>query len=158
MAAANPEEFRQIFPEFADPEVYAEAACTFWITTAATFLMGASSGAANRYDPANLNYITYLFVAHHLVLGERRRRTAAAGGIPGAVEGPKTSAAADKVSKSMDTRAVTFEDEAFWNQTSYGIQLYNILRMAGAGGVQLGATTMPDASLLLGVPFGANVN
>lgn len=151
---ATPELFRQVFPEFNNSS---EAAVSFWITTAGTFLSGASDDSANRWDPANIDYITYLFVAHHLVLAARRAARAAAGGIPGEVEGPKTSSSVDRVSKSMDTRAVTFEDEAFWNQTSYGIQFFQIVRMAGAGGVQLGTTNQTDASLLLGVPFGASV-
>ena len=146
--------FRASFPEF---NTSGDAQVTLYLGVATSFLSGAADDSANRWDSANLDYITYLFIAHHLALAARRLATAQAGGIPGDVRGPVTSKSVDKVSESFDTKAVTFEDEAFWNQTSYGIQFFQIVRMAGAGGVQLGTTNVTDESLLLGVPFGVSV-
>lgn len=80
-----------------------------------------------------------LFVAHHLTLDARDAAAVAAGGVPGELKGPAASKSVDKVSVSYDTKAVTFEDQAFWNLTRFGIQLYNLARLIGAGGVQLGA-------------------
>lgn len=141
--AVTPESFRQLFREFAEPDTAPDDAITFYVTLAGNFLNGSTSSVGQRWDPTTLDYATGLFVAHHLALSQRAIATAQAGGIPGDVKGPATAKAVDKVSQSYDSKAVTWENEAFWNQTQYGIRLIDLARMFGAGGVQLGALSGP---------------
>ena len=135
----TPELFRSIFREFAEPDTAPDDAINFYTELAQTFLNGSNSSVGNRWDDTSLNYGIGLFIAHHLALSQRAVATAAAGGVPGEVKGPSTAKAVDKVSQSYDTKAVTWENEAFWNSTQYGIRLIDLARMFGAGGVQLGA-------------------
>src|SRR5690348_10367776 len=139
----TPESFRQIFREFAEPDTAPDDSITFYITLAQNFLNGSTSSVGQRWDATSLDYGIGLFVAHHLALSQRAIATAAAGGVPGDVKGPSTAKAIDKVSQSYDTKAVTWENEAFWNQTMYGIRLIDLARMFGAGGVQLGVCGNP---------------
>lgn len=148
--------FRQIFREFAEPDTSPDDAISFYITVAQNFLNGSNSSVGQRWDDSSLDYGIGLFVAHHLVLSQRAVATAQAGGVPGEVKGPSTAKAVDKVSQSYDTKAVTWENQAFWNQSVYGIRLIDLASMFGAGGVQLGAsgsidtTTWPNWGLNLG--------
>lgn len=134
----TPTLFRQIFREFAEPDTSPDDAITFYIGLAGNFLNGSDASVGQRWDATTLDYGVGLFVAHHLALSQRAVATAQAGGIPGDVRGPATAKSVDKVSTSYDTKAVTWENEAFWSQTVYGIRLVDLARMFGAGGVQLG--------------------
>ncbi|MDE1905292.1 MAG: DUF4054 domain-containing protein [Rhodospirillales bacterium] len=138
LAAAD---FRGIFPEFAQPQDYPDATISFWLTFAYGLLPAASWGA-------QLDMGAGLVVAHHLVIAKRNLATAESGGIPGTVTGPVSSKAIDKVSASHDTKAVTWDGEAFWNQSTYGIQYWQIARLIGMGGIQLGT---PGTDALTGV-------
>lgn len=122
--------FRQDFPEFADTTAYPDAEVTFFSGLAEQLLPECRWGSVWPYAVA-------LFTAHQLVIARRNQQTGAAGGAPGGVSGPMTSKAVDKVSVSYDAAAVTLEDGGFWNMTTYGIQLLQLARMFGAGGVQL---------------------
>ena len=135
----TPTLFRSIFREFAEPDTSPDDAITFYIGLATNFLNGSESSVGQRWDAQSLDYGIGLFVAHHIALSQRAVAIAQAGGIPGDVRGPATAKAADKVSQSYDTKAVTWENEAFWSQTTYGVRLVDLARMFGAGGVQLGA-------------------
>ena len=134
----TPESFRQTFRMFSDPVASPDDAIDFWIAIAQNFLNGSNSSIGQRWDPTSLDLGVSLFVAHHLVLDQRDIATSQAGGVPGELKGPATAKAIDKVSQSYDTSAVTFENEGFWNQTRFGVQLLNMAYMFGAGGVQLG--------------------
>lgn len=131
------ETFRAVFRVFADTGDYPDDAVTFYINTAVSFLSGSASFGGCRWGD-QLDYGTMLFVAHHLALDQRDVLAVKNGGIPGELVGPATSKSVDKVSVNRDVKSVTFEDEAFWNQTRYGVQLMNLAKMAGMGGVQLG--------------------
>lgn len=137
--------FRQMFRAFADVGDYPDIAVNTFITLGTSFLTGSATYGAARWG-ANVDYATGLFVAHHLVLDRRDELTAANGGVPGEVKGPASAKAVDKVSASYDTKAVTFENEAFWNQSRYGVQLLQLALMAGAGGIQLGLPSCPPAT------------
>lgn len=151
----TPTLFRQLYRQFGDPDVAPDAVLTYWFGIANNFLNGSSSSAGNRFDATSLDYAIGLFAAHHLALDARDIATAQAGGIPGEVKGPATAKSVDKVSQSYDTSAVTFENEAFWNQTRYGLSLVNLARLFGAGGVQvdadagLGTNPFPNFGLYL---------
>jgi hypothetical protein len=121
---------RAQFPEFTDPVAYTDAAIALWLSVAVLLL------DPDRWDTL-LDTGTTLFICHHLALAARDQQVAAAGGIPGAVQGILTAKAVDKVSASYDAQSVLLDDAGFWNLTSYGIQFLTFARMFGAGGVQL---------------------
>jgi hypothetical protein len=149
----TPTLFRQVYRQFAEPDTSPDDAINYWIGIAQNSLNGSTSSVGQRWDATSLDLGIGLFVAHHLALDQRDIATAQAGGVPGEVKGPATAKSTDKVSQSYDTKAVTFENEAFWNQTRYGIRLVDLARMFGAGGVQLGACGSPASF----VPFGLDL-
>jgi hypothetical protein len=119
--------FRTDFPELSDTAAYPESVITFWLGVGVNLL------PADRWDTL-LDIGLELFTAHHVVIASRE-----ASGTPGAMTGPHSAEAVDKVSYSMDTQAVTLTDGGFWNMTSYGIQFLQLARMIGSGGIQVGA-------------------
>lgn len=128
LAAAD---FRTYFPEFAQSQDYPDALVSFWLTFAYSLLPVLSWGS-------QLDMGAALVTAHHLVIAQRQQIAAIAGAVPGAVTGPVTAKSVGNVNSSHDTGAVTWEGEAFWNQTTYGIQYWQIARMIGMGGIQVG--------------------
>lgn len=126
----TPATLRAAFPEFASATDYPDAQVQVWIDLAGNMLN------ADRWD-ALLDMGTMLFTAHYLTIGLQDQKSAAAGGATGKVTGPQTAKAVDKVSASYDTAATTYQDAGFWNMTSYGVRFWQMLRMVGAGGVQL---------------------
>lgn len=141
----TPASFRQLFRAFGDAGDYPDLAIGTYITIGTSFLTGSAMFGASRWG-SNLDYAMSLFVAHHLALDKRDEQAAANGAVPGEVRGPASAKTVDKVSVSYDTNAVTFENEAFWNQTRYGINLLQLAMMAGAGGIQLGLPCLPGAT------------
>lgn len=123
--------FRTDFPEFANATTYPDATVNFYI--------GLATAMVNPdvwVDQAD--YGIALFVAHHLVLATRESKAAAVGQIPGkSIQGITASKSVDKVSVSYDASSVRYEGAGFWNATSYGIQFFRLIRIFGAGGVQL---------------------
>lgn len=119
--------FRTDFSEFSDATKYPDSVITFWLGVGTALL------PSDRWDTL-LDTGLELYTAHHVVIASRETS-----GTPGAVTGPHSAEAVDKVSFSMDTQAVTLTDGAFWNMTSYGIQFLQLARMIGAGGIQVGA-------------------
>lgn len=73
------------------------------------------------------------FVAHYLTLYARDMAFVDVGGIGGkVVVGNETSKSIDGVSKSMDVSGVMITDACHWNQTTFGIQFYQLMMMVGA--------------------------
>lgn len=141
----TPASFRQLFRAFADASNYPDIAINNWIGIALSFLTGSAMYGNARWG-SNVDYATGLFVAHHLALDRRDELTALNGGVPGEVRGPASAKSVDKVSANYDTRAVTFENEAFWNSTRYGVNLLQLAMMVGAGGIQFGTPGGPCAT------------
>lgn len=96
----------------------------FWLNLAGKMLN------ADRWVDI-LDFGTELFVAHQLILGARNLKNA------GQVNAPVSSKSVDKVSVSYDTKNVQLENAGHWATTSYGLQFWQLMQMAGAGGVQL---------------------
>lgn len=126
----TPTTFRANFPEFASATDYPDAQINFWLGLAEKLLR------PERWCDL-LDQGLQLYVAHHLAIGRKNQLSAAAGGVPGTVQGPQSSKAVDKVSVSYDTGSGTFKDAGFWNTTTYGLQFWNLILLVGAGGVQL---------------------
>lgn len=125
--------FRKDLPEFTDPGRYDGNLITTFIALASAFQN------TFRWDPLTIDYGTQQFVAHHLVLQARNNATADASGIPGTVEGVRTTKTVDKVTVGYDVESVTLKDAAFWNMTTYGIRFLQLTRAYGSGGFQVGA-------------------
>lgn len=140
------ESFRATFRAFNDPGKFPDDAVTYYIQLATNFLAGSALSAGNRFDPLSLDRAVSLYMAHQLTLDARDVDAVVAGAVPGELEGVATAKAVDKVSISMDSKAVTFDDEPFWNQTRFGVQLIDLVRMFGAGGIQLGVPSATDSN------------
>lgn len=122
--------FRTDFPEFANTTSYPDAQINFYLNLAVIRLPEC------RWETL-LPFGIELFIAHNLVLKRQAALATAVGGVPGAVSGPITSKAVDKVSYSMDASLVSLTDGGFWNMSSYGIEFLQLARMIGAGPIQL---------------------
>lgn len=122
--------FRQDYPEFGSTSDYPDAQVNLWLSMAAKMLN------ADRWGDI-LDLGLCLYTAHHLALGRRDVIAAASGGIPGSIQGVLTSKSVDKVSAAYDASSITNPEAGFWNGTIYGVRLYNLARLMGAGGVQL---------------------
>jgi hypothetical protein len=123
-------QFRAAFPEFASTANYPDAQVQFWLDVAAKLL-----NVDRWYDLFDQGAM--LFSAHHLVIARRDQLAGSSGGMPGAIQGAVASKSVDKVSVSYQNDSSLYQDAGFWNLTSYGLQYWNLVRMVGAGGIQL---------------------
>lgn len=126
----NEATFRQTMPVFADVDLYPSAQFNFYLN------LGKKLLPECRWDDL-LGEGLMFFVAHYLTLYARDMASVGVGGIGGKVVGNETSKSVDGVSKSMDVSGVLNSDAGHWNQTTYGIQFYQLMMMVGAGGIQL---------------------
>lgn len=122
--------FRQNMPMFADVDLYPSAQFNFYLK------LGVKLLPESRWDDLLDDGIAF-YVAHYLALYARDMAVVDVGGIGGKVVGNETSKSIDSVSKSMDVSSVLNADAGHWNQTTYGIQFYQLMMMVGAGGIQL---------------------
>lgn len=122
--------FREKMPVFADDAQYPTFQFNFYLN------LGKKLLNEDRWEDL-LDYGLTLFIAHYLTLYKRGMDAASVGGDAGKIVGNETSKAVDSVSKSMDVSGVIITDAGHWNQTTYGVQFYQLMMMAGAGGVQL---------------------
>lgn len=130
---ATVETFRADFPEFGTSPgtgAFTDARITFWLSIAALMLNSC------RWSDL-LDHGTELFVAHHLTMDFNNQRAAAVGGQIGQTSGPLASKSVDKVAASYSTGEVTLETAGHWNLTTYGLQFYQLMKMMGAGPIQV---------------------
>lgn len=120
----NVAQFRADFPEFADTVKYPDGSVNFWLT-----FMGKLLNAARWADLLDMGL--ELATAHHLIINAKNQKSA------GGILAPISSKSVDTVSVSFDTKAVTLENAGHWATTNYGQRFWQLLMMAGAGGVQL---------------------
>ncbi|WP_425917570.1 DUF4054 domain-containing protein [Acinetobacter sp. TSRC1-2] len=122
--------FRQTMPAFASVDDYPSAQFNFYLK------LGVKLLPESRWDDLLDDGLTF-FIAHYLVLYARDMAFVDIGGIGGKVIGNETSKSVDSVSKSMDVSAILNTEAGHWNQTTFGIQFYQLMQMIGAGGIQL---------------------
>lgn len=128
--------FREAMPMFADVAEYPSFQFNFYLTLGTKLLPESRWGASN--DPDSLiEYGLTLFIAHYLTLFKRSMDLSDIGGDAGKVAGNETSKSVDGVAKSMDVSGVLNTDAGHWNMTTFGIQFYQLMMIAGAGGIQL---------------------
>lgn len=123
---------RANFPEFASTDDFPPSQFAFYLRFAAKRLD--ETRWADLYDEG----ITF-FVLHYLLLAARAKDAVDGGGAAalGKVKGVETSKSVDKVSVSYDVGSVSLSDAGHWNQTTYGIQFYQLVQLVGMGGMQL---------------------
>lgn len=126
----NESSFREEMPAFADTTQYPSFQFNFYLN------LGKKLLREERWGDT-LDYGLKLFIAHYLTLYKRAMGAASIGGDAGKIVGNETSKSVDGVSKSMDVSGVLIADAGHWNQTTWGVQFYQFLLMAGAGGIQL---------------------
>lgn len=131
MPQITPQQLRYNFPEFASTTVYLDSQISFWLGLAYLMLN------ANRWGSI-LDTGAQLFAAHHLTLEARDKAAADNGGIPGQNTGPVSSKSVDKVSISYDTGASIDAEAGHWNLTTYGTRFRQLMKLFGAGPVQIG--------------------
>lgn len=123
-------QFRLDFPEFADVSRFPDSALNFWAGIGEKLI--SSDRFGDLYSQA-LN----LFTAHNITLAAGNVLTAASGGLPGSGSGIVSSKAVGSVSVSYDTGAAMMTNAGHWNQTVYGRQYIQLVRLMATGCVQL---------------------
>ena len=132
-------QFRADYPEFASTSVYPNSQVNYWLSMAYSMLN------AGRFK-SQLDMAAELFVAHNISLEARAQAEAKNGGIPGQTTGPLSSKSVDKVSVSYDTGSGIQPDAGHWNLTIYGTRLIRMMRMFGAGPLQIGMGVVPPGN------------
>jgi len=124
-----PPEFRDAFPEFSNATTYPDATINFWLLLGMKLMNPCRWGDLAPYG-------LMLFVAHNLALGQMSIASSSQG-IPGLIVGSLTAASVDKVSYS---RAQVLMDpkNGQWNLTTYGMRWIALVKMVGAGPIQVG--------------------
>lgn len=136
----TPAAFRDQFPVFASTTTYPDTEIQFWIDLAAKLHSVERWG--DLYD-----YGVSLFVAHNLSLEFSSTAAAAAGQAPGQVVGALSSASVDKVSYSRDSSSAMDPKNGHWNLTTYGLRWVRLMRMIGAGPLQVGVPSPQEGQM-----------
>jgi uncharacterized protein DUF4054 len=122
--------FRMDYPEFSSTTAYPDSGVTYWLKIAGLLLN------TSRWQDM-LDVGTELFVAHNLVLERQANKSAANGAAPGVSTGPVSSKTVGPVTQAYDTTAAIEPDAGHWNLTTYGTRFINLVRMFGAGPIQV---------------------
>jgi len=137
--SVNATTFVTNFPEFANATNYPVPQIDFWISIAGLQFDVGRWG--NLYD-----YGVQLYVAHNLTLSQQATKAASRGQNPGAIEGPLTNASVDKVSYARNPALAVDPKNGELNLSTYGIRLVRLIRMIGAGPVQVGVGEVPTTA------------
>lgn len=124
--------FRIDLPEFSNTNDYTDGMVTYWLN-AANLMVN-----ADRFGDA-LNLALEQFIAHHIVMEKLAMDTAGVGGYPGLNKGTISSESPGGVNLSYDTNSVLELDAGHWNYTIYGGRFVRMMRLFGAGPIQVGA-------------------
>lgn len=133
------QQFRADHPEFGSSATYTTGTIEYWLNVA--YLLLNASRWGNMLDVG-----AAMFVAHHVSIEARNQLEAANGGAPGQQSGPINSKSVDKVSIGYDTGAGIQPDAGHWNLTVYGTRFIRLVRMFGAGPIQVGIGVGPSGS------------
>jgi hypothetical protein len=122
--------FRTDFPEFADSVRFPDSTITFWSG------LGEQLISEDRFGDMRTQAVE-LFTAHNIVLAAGNVAASAAGGLPGGSGGLVASKAVGSVNVSYDNASVMLPNAGHWNQTTYGRQYIQLVRLLGNGCYQL---------------------
>lgn len=126
-------QFRANFTEFASTANFPNSMVQFWLDVAYQILNVARWGR-------QLDLGAQLYAAHNCVLEARMNAEAANGAIPGANGsgiGVVNSKSVDKVSVGLDVSAMQQEFMGAYGLTVFGVRLWQLIRLFGAGPVQV---------------------
>jgi hypothetical protein len=123
-------QFRINFPEFSDVERFTDAMLNFWAGIGENLISECRFGTS-------YNYALSLFLAHNIVLAATNEATADAGGIAGGGAGTVQQKTVGSVSVSYDVASSMLPDAGHWNQTIYGRQYLQLVKLFGQGCVHL---------------------
>lgn len=118
---------------------------------------GSGSGGNPFWGPGSLtpnsppttiaDFATEMWAAHQIVLEKQALAAAATGGDPGTKIGIISSKSVNGVSVGFDVGAITGgnmqANAGYYNQTIYGIRFYRLMKLRGAGPIQLGIGRPP---------------
>lgn len=124
------EEFREIFPEFSDPEEYPDAKINFYESLAESLMDKCTW--ADLYSQG-----LRLFIAHNLWMEKYQQSlTPGSGGFAG---GPLAgrSRSVDGVSYSDQYMVSYYRNAGWWANSIYGQQYYDLIQLVGAKPMQL---------------------
>jgi hypothetical protein len=134
------QQFRVDFTEFSSTQQYPNSMIQFYIDLSSKMLN------VERFLDSFV-YAQELFIAHTCTIEARAIKEASGGGIPGTmVAGIPTSKSVDKVSVSYDTNAIMDKAAGHWNMSVYGIRLWQLMGLFGAGPVVVGQGHAPSFS------------
>ncbi len=122
--------FRAAFPEFTSTARFPDAMLDFWATLAERQLPDAVWTTLKTTA-------VQLYVAHEITLASQNVSVSTAGGVPGQSGGIAQSKAVGSVNVSYDTQSISETGAGWWNLTNYGKQLYRLIKLFGAGCIQL---------------------
>ena len=122
--------FRVDYPEFASTTLYTNRQISFYLEMAYSFLN------ADRWG-RQLSYGVGLYVAHNLALVARAMATAKTGGIPGQPQGAPVAKKVGPIETRYSNVPSVKDGDDYWNLTTYGVQLLHLIRVMGAGPVQV---------------------
>lgn len=117
----EPSEFRSRFPTFR-PDQFPDSAVMLRLKLAAKFFEGWKDDEVREHAMC-------LYVAHYL----SAHGSSSSAGVMGVVSGKSV----DGASVSYDTATTSEQGAGFWNSTTYGRELYQLMRIFGAGAVQI---------------------
>lgn len=126
----NIPEFRSEFPEFKDTALYPTPMIQFWATLAEQQVL-------QKFWCGVWQTGVKLYVAHEITLAGQNVKTAANGGTPGQNSGIANNKTVGSVTVGYDSNTNTEKDAGYWNLTNYGKQFYRLVKMFGAGCIQL---------------------
>lgn len=144
-----PADFRLDFPAFSDPVAYSDEAIDFWIGQASLQLSqrwstvpGAVAGASGLFR-SKRDLGVMLYVAHQLALEAYAVDQAKGGAPPIGTPGVIASKAVGPASVGYDVSSSINPADGYWNQTLYGRRFAWMMRLVGAGPIQLGIGVAP---------------
>lgn len=122
-------QFREMFPALTEA-LFPDTAVQIRLTMANEFFSPVRWG-----DGDIRQYAMGLFTAHYLTAYGSQAEGGS--GVGGSVMGVVSSKSVDGASVSYDTSSTAWHDAGFWNATPYGRELWYLMRIYGAGAIQL---------------------
>jgi len=122
--------FRTQFPEFADSTIYPSSQILFWYGLA-------SVQVRQCVWQSQTNLGISLYVAHEITIAAQNKKASNVGGTPGVSGGIANSKTVGSVSVGYDSQSTSEKDAGYWNRTTYGQQFIRLVRIFGAGAIQL---------------------
>ena len=128
--------FRANFPAFASTTRYPDGQVNFYLTTAYSLLNA-------QLFQNTIDFAAQLYTAHMLALTAVGNAESSNGAPPGLSPGPVSSKSVGELSITYAAQGLE-EGSGFWNQSTYGTQLYRFMRIFGAAPLVTPPGRTPD--------------